>query len=339
MLVIFSFNDNTTPTLPLAGFTTHWYHIALGNDLLLAAVKRSAALAALNGVAGDAARHPRGARALGAARVCPAGRDGARDAAAGRAVRRPRRRHAGAPEDARPRAVADRRPLRARRRLGAVRRARDPARGSRRSTRRSRRPPATSGAGEITAFVRVTLPLIIPAILSSYLIAFTISFDEYAIASFLVPPGHDTFPIFLYSNARTPALRPQTVAIAGLVIAVSLTLVVVAEIGRRGRRAAAGGRLTPSAPERLGSLAHCASCSSQACTPRRLARSTASSSNGSPARSGPAGTRSTRRCCGAAGAGGSRRPSPTPACSVGRSRRRGGRGPTSSTPTTWCRPA
>jgi spermidine/putrescine transport system permease protein len=90
------------------------------------------------------------------------------------------------------------------------------------------------GAGEITAFVRVTLPLIIPAILSSYLIAFTISFDEYAIASFLVPPGHDTFPIFLYSNARTPALRPQTVAIAGLVIAVSLTLVIVAEIGRRG---------------------------------------------------------------------------------------------------------
>ena len=34
VLVIFSFNDNTTPTLPLAGFTTHWYHIALGNDLL-----------------------------------------------------------------------------------------------------------------------------------------------------------------------------------------------------------------------------------------------------------------------------------------------------------------
>jgi spermidine/putrescine transport system permease protein len=89
------------------------------------------------------------------------------------------------------------------------------------------------GAGEIAAFVRVTLPLILPAILSSYLIAFTISFDEYAIASFLVPPGHDTFPIFLYSNARTPGLRPQTVAIAGLVIAVSLSLVVAAEIGRR----------------------------------------------------------------------------------------------------------
>ena len=34
VLVIFSFNDNTTPTLPLAGFTTHWYHLALGNDLL-----------------------------------------------------------------------------------------------------------------------------------------------------------------------------------------------------------------------------------------------------------------------------------------------------------------
>jgi len=51
VLVIFSFNDNTTPTLPLAGFTTHWYHLALGNDLLVAAVKRSAALAAVNGLA------------------------------------------------------------------------------------------------------------------------------------------------------------------------------------------------------------------------------------------------------------------------------------------------
>ena len=91
----------------------------------------------------------------------------------------------------------------------------------------------TWGRGRSPRSCAVTLPLILPAILSSYLIAFTISFDEYAIASFLVPAGHDTFPIFLYSNARTPALRPQTVAIAGLVIAVSLTLVIVAEIGRR----------------------------------------------------------------------------------------------------------
>ena len=72
--MIFSFNDNTTPTLPLAGFTTHWYHIALGNDLLLAAVKRSAAIAALNGVLATVAR--RSSASLGAARrrACSPGR-------------------------------------------------------------------------------------------------------------------------------------------------------------------------------------------------------------------------------------------------------------------------
>jgi spermidine/putrescine transport system permease protein len=232
VLVIFSFNDNTTPTLPLAGFTTHWYHIALGNDLLLAAVKRSAAIAALNGAAATLLAIL-AALALSAPRVFarPAvtalimlplvvpyvvlgvgmlvllktvGLDQSLTAVLfvhvvvsvpyGVLVILPRLQTLDA---------------------SIQEAARD------------------LGAGEIAAFVRVTLPLILPAILSSYLIAFTISFDEYAIASFLVPAGHDTFPIFLYSNARTPALRPQTVAIAGMVIAASLALVVAAEIGRR----------------------------------------------------------------------------------------------------------
>jgi ABC-type spermidine/putrescine transport system permease subunit II len=89
------------------------------------------------------------------------------------------------------------------------------------------------GASATTAFYRITLPLIAPAIMSSFLIAFTISFDEVAIANFLVPPGDNTFPTYLYNNARTPHLRPQTVAIAGLIIAVSLLLIVLSEVGRR----------------------------------------------------------------------------------------------------------
>jgi spermidine/putrescine transport system permease protein len=89
------------------------------------------------------------------------------------------------------------------------------------------------GASALTAFYRITLPLITPAILSSFLIAFTISFDEVAIANFLVPPGENTFPTYLYNNARTPYLRPQTVAVAGLIIALSVSLVVFSEVGRR----------------------------------------------------------------------------------------------------------
>jgi ABC-type spermidine/putrescine transport system permease subunit II len=89
------------------------------------------------------------------------------------------------------------------------------------------------GASAMAAFTRVTVPLILPAMASSFVIAFTISFDEVAIANFLVPPGHNTFPTYLYNNARTPYLRPQTVAIGGLIIAASLLLVVLSEAGRR----------------------------------------------------------------------------------------------------------
>jgi spermidine/putrescine transport system permease protein len=51
VLVIFSFNDNNSPVLPLKGFTTRWYHDALHNELLVSALKRSLGLAAVNGVA------------------------------------------------------------------------------------------------------------------------------------------------------------------------------------------------------------------------------------------------------------------------------------------------
>jgi spermidine/putrescine transport system permease protein len=89
------------------------------------------------------------------------------------------------------------------------------------------------GASELRAFVLVTLPLLAPALFSSFLIAFTVSFDEFAIASFLAPPGSPTYPVFLYAGARTPALLPEVIAIGSIVIAVSIALVVAAEVIRR----------------------------------------------------------------------------------------------------------
>jgi spermidine/putrescine transport system permease protein len=89
------------------------------------------------------------------------------------------------------------------------------------------------GASELRAFVFVTLPLLAPALLSSFLIAFTISFDEFAIASFLAPPGSPTYPVVLYSSSRTPALLPEVIAIGSIVIAISLAIIAMAEIGRR----------------------------------------------------------------------------------------------------------
>jgi spermidine/putrescine transport system permease protein len=89
------------------------------------------------------------------------------------------------------------------------------------------------GASDLKAFVLVTLPLLAPALLSSFLIAFTVSFDEFAIASFLAPPGSPTYPVFLYAGARTPALLPEVIAVGSIIIVVSLVIVVAAEVGRR----------------------------------------------------------------------------------------------------------
>jgi len=88
------------------------------------------------------------------------------------------------------------------------------------------------GASPWTAFRRVTLPLVMPALFASALIAFTISFDEFAIASFLVPPGEPTYPVYVYTGARTPALQPQILALGSVVVVASLVIVVGAELFR-----------------------------------------------------------------------------------------------------------
>jgi spermidine/putrescine transport system permease protein len=76
------------------------------------------------------------------------------------------------------------------------------------------------------------LPLILPAVLSAFLIAFTTSFDEYALASFVVGT-RVTFPIYLYSALRFPSQLPQVIAVAVVVMVISLVVVISAEIGRR----------------------------------------------------------------------------------------------------------
>jgi spermidine/putrescine transport system permease protein len=88
------------------------------------------------------------------------------------------------------------------------------------------------GAGAWAAFRRITLPLIVPALLSSAILAFTISFDEFAIASFLVPAGKETLPVYIYSGSRTPALQPQVVTVGAMVVVASLLVVTLAEFGR-----------------------------------------------------------------------------------------------------------
>lgn len=88
------------------------------------------------------------------------------------------------------------------------------------------------GAGPWQRFRRVTLPLLAPALVSSFLIAFTLSFDEFAIASFL-SGTQATWPVYLFAQLRVPSQLPQLVAVSSVIFFASLLLVLTAEIVRR----------------------------------------------------------------------------------------------------------
>jgi spermidine/putrescine transport system permease protein len=81
-------------------------------------------------------------------------------------------------------------------------------------------------------FWRVTFPLALPGIVSSLLMSFTTSFDEYVLAFFL--SGIDqTLPIYLWSMLRFPQRLPITLALGSSILIASTIIVVVSEILRR----------------------------------------------------------------------------------------------------------
>ena len=88
------------------------------------------------------------------------------------------------------------------------------------------------GETRLMTFWRVILPLVTPGVISSLLICFTISFDEFVMAFFL--SGTDqTLPVFLYSQLRFPNKLPPTLALGSSILAVSVIIVIVSEWLRR----------------------------------------------------------------------------------------------------------
>jgi spermidine/putrescine transport system permease protein len=88
------------------------------------------------------------------------------------------------------------------------------------------------GAGPLRTFRSITLPLLAPAVLSAFLIVFTISFDEVVVASFIAG-DQPTFPLYLFSQLRLPQRLPQVIAVAVVVMTVSSIVVIASEVGRR----------------------------------------------------------------------------------------------------------
>jgi spermidine/putrescine transport system permease protein len=81
-------------------------------------------------------------------------------------------------------------------------------------------------------FWRVTFPLVLPGIVASMLLTFTISFDEFIIA-FFVTSTDTTLPVFIWSQLRFPQRLPGVLALGALVILLSFVVVVLAEWVRR----------------------------------------------------------------------------------------------------------
>jgi spermidine/putrescine transport system permease protein len=88
------------------------------------------------------------------------------------------------------------------------------------------------GAGTAQTFRLITFPLILPALVSAYLVAFVLSFDEIVVASFIAGDT-TTFPLYLFSQLRFPTLLPQMLAVACVVMVVSALVLIGAEVARR----------------------------------------------------------------------------------------------------------
>jgi len=77
-------------------------------------------------------------------------------------------------------------------------------------------------------FWRVTFPLALPGIVSSLLLTFIVSFDEFLIAYFLA--GNEaTLPIYIWGQLRFPEKLPAVLALGALILVASAVLVVIAE--------------------------------------------------------------------------------------------------------------
>ena len=82
------------------------------------------------------------------------------------------------------------------------------------------------GANELVTFWRVTLPMILPGVLSGGLLAFTLSLDDFVITFFTTGPGATTLPIYVYGLLRR-IITPQVNALSTVWIMIVLSVVIL----------------------------------------------------------------------------------------------------------------
>ena len=85
------------------------------------------------------------------------------------------------------------------------------------------------GCPPVRTFFTVTLPIILPAVMSGWILAFTLSLDDLVIASFTTGPGATTLPMKIYSQVRL-GVTPEINAVCTLLIAFVAAGVIVASL-------------------------------------------------------------------------------------------------------------
>lgn len=78
------------------------------------------------------------------------------------------------------------------------------------------------GARPAVVFVRITLPLIAPALLSGWLLSFTLSWDDVVVSQFVAGPGSSTLPMVIFSKVRL-GVSPDVNALATLMVLIVAT--------------------------------------------------------------------------------------------------------------------
>jgi putrescine transport system permease protein len=73
------------------------------------------------------------------------------------------------------------------------------------------------GASPLRAFMEITLPIVAPALISSWLLSFTLSLDDLVISSFVAGPGASTLPMVIYSKVKL-GVSPDINALASLIV-------------------------------------------------------------------------------------------------------------------------
>ncbi|MBS7540409.1 ABC transporter permease subunit [Ancylobacter lacus] len=85
------------------------------------------------------------------------------------------------------------------------------------------------GCPPLKTFFIITLPIILPAVVSGWMLAFTLSLDDLVIASFTTGPGATTLPMRIYSQVRL-GVTPEINAVCTILIAIVTVVVVIASV-------------------------------------------------------------------------------------------------------------